>query len=1286
MENFSNNNQVMVKKILSKYFGNKKYFILLSSLIVLIILLGFLTPMIVETSKNSWETTLDRKIKSIQQHAEVLFKNKQDELINSFTVCKKRINEQITLLEIFEVLNSEEYNAYNISLFDTKGNLLAWNHEPIFNSLQAGIRGGETIFLSTDLQTFLVFSDTLSADSINYILIFGNQFEKYYSLKNEDVNKESFTRSLEYRFETSFNINYYSENKDSKDGRFSSFYLLNNNKNRIATVTFSKPTLSTALTSLRENISNFQAVLIILALLTLGLSIKADVKQINSRLIKFIINAVFLLVIRWLLFFFSVPAIFMQGELTNPAYFASAFGYGIVKSPLEFLITAVFFFSIALIGFYDFNRYYHKEFNIRFSKGKLFFWLAVPLIIVFSLFIIRGFAASVKSIIFDSTLRYFNETDIIPAFPHIVMNLAIMIAGIGIFIVILSIIQSGFLFIKFETNNQKKKYFYSLACISLVLGLIFLLIQNEPLIGFSLLVVTLLAIFFLAYRLVFQTSGVNLSNYLLIAIAVSIVTVSYLNHFNTELEKESLKTAALEINRPNENLLNFLINETLIQAYQSERVIEGLKNTSSNFDALAFIIWSQSGMKNEPGLSSVSILNKNRKIVGSYSNGIDIKERVPQFLQVYPAKELKVFDLSSEDNPNRKVFSGIIPISDNNNIIGYIAATVILDGFSFLNNRQPSASLFNGSFNQNKNLNIANLNIFSFLNDTLLASFGNLYPAKNHVEKITNAQFNEFNEAWLNFDFNNENYLVYALKSDTELGIKTTAVCLKDKEIEWSLFNFFKLFFLHTLFLLLFFIIVLVYRYVRFKDIQYTFRTQLLAAFLIISILPIISLAVYNRQNVSLKSDNLIKSTLSDRIQLLETHIKRQKQNNPDRQFLTASEKAAKELDLTFFAYDSTSLVFFSTADLVNAGIIPSTLNAVVHMRMNFQGVNEDYFPMEIDNLKYHAFFKKVKVDNKEYILSANDLFYKVINPFSSVDVDVFLFGTYSVAILLIILSSTLLSGKISSPIRRLTRATKSVAHGDLNIQLDENERGEIKELINGFNYMTKELKKNQEDLSELERENAWREMAKQVAHEIKNPLTPMKLTIQQLIASYKDGSKNFEKVFEKVSSTLLNQIESLSQIASEFSRFARMPNPNLSNIDLLPVLSEVKYLFNEEHVKIEIQSDVEKAVIEADHSHLRRTIINLVRNSIQAGSSFILFRLVDENCYSLIVSDNGKGIESVNIDKLFEKGFSTKDTGMGIGLKLSKRFIESIGGKISLKETSDKGTSFEIQFPKVST
>ena len=219
-----------------------------------------------------------------------------------------------------------------------------------------------------------------------------------------------------------------------------------------------------------------------------------------------------------------------------------------------------------------------------------------------------------------------------------------------------------------------------------------------------------------------------------------------------------------------------------------------------------------------------------------------------------------------------------------------------------------------------------------------------------------------------------------------------------------------------------------------------------------------------------------------------------------------------------------------------------------------------------------------------------------------------FLFGIYSFAAIIIIIISTILANRISSPVRRLTKATDSVAHGDLNVELNNKEKGEMRELFQSFNIMTTELRKNQIEITEMERENAWKEMAKQVAHEIKNPLTPMKLAVQQLIISYKDKTKNFDTIFEKVSSTILNQIENLSLIASEFSRFAKMPSLKLETLDLLNTINETTNLFVEEKIKINVNTNLNSAVVDADKTQLRRLFINLVRNAIQANASIIDF------------------------------------------------------------------------------
>jgi nitrogen fixation/metabolism regulation signal transduction histidine kinase len=208
--------------------------------------------------------------------------------------------------------------------------------------------------------------------------------------------------------------------------------------------------------------------------------------------------------------------------------------------------------------------------------------------------------------------------------------------------------------------------------------------------------------------------------------------------------------------------------------------------------------------------------------------------------------------------------------------------------------------------------------------------------------------------------------------------------------------------------------------------------------------------------------------------------------------------------------------------------------------------------------------------------------------------------------------------------------------------------------------------------------------MAKQVAHEIKNPLTPMKLSMQQLMTAYDDKSKNFEKFFRKVTNTTLNQIETLKNIATEFSNFARMPKLKLEKINCVEIIKQSINLFTDENIKIQFNFIADEGIISGDSEQLKRTIINLIRNSIQAESTEIEFKLHElEESYELTISDNGRGINQTDLNKIFEPNFTTKKEGMGLGLSLAKRYLRSTGGDIFVDKTSPEGTVIKLTFPK---
>jgi two-component system nitrogen regulation sensor histidine kinase NtrY len=287
---------------------------------------------------------------------------------------------------------------------------------------------------------------------------------------------------------------------------------------------------------------------------------------------------------------------------------------------------------------------------------------------------------------------------------------------------------------------------------------------------------------------------------------------------------------------------------------------------------------------------------------------------------------------------------------------------------------------------------------------------------------------------------------------------------------------------------------------------------------------------------------------------------------------------------------------------------------------------------------------------------------------------------------LIIIVVGIFLANRLSRPLRDLSEAATSIGKGNLDVQLSVRSADEVGELVRSFNEMTKELKVSRENVARAERELAWKEMAKQVAHEIKNPLTPMKLSIQHLLQAYKDGVKDYGQILQRVSATVIEQIEVLSRIASEFSHFARMPERRFERVDVKQLLQETVALFSdvrgiEFHTKL---SDT-PAILVADRDELRRVFINLIRNSVQAmekgGKISVELAVMDQVC-GITISDTGSGIPDTLQPKVFQPNFSTKTDGMGLGLAIAVKVVEDLNGTIHLRSAVGKGTTIEMRIP----
>ena len=249
--------------------------------------------------------------------------------------------------------------------------------------------------------------------------------------------------------------------------------------------------------------------------------------------------------------------------------------------------------------------------------------------------------------------------------------------------------------------------------------------------------------------------------------------------------------------------------------------------------------------------------------------------------------------------------------------------------------------------------------------------------------------------------------------------------------------------------------------------------------------------------------------------------------------------------------------------------------------------------------------------------------------------------------------------------------------------------RDEIGKLIEEYNRMIIELEESTERLAKSERENAWREMAKQVAHEIKNPLTPMKLGLQHLQRAWTDDDPNFNEKFERFSNTFIQQIESLSLIASEFSNFAQMPQTTKELVDLKEIVSNVVDLYkNTNDIEIHLgYLPSLQSIVMADKDQMIRTFNNLIKNAIQSipsqrNGQINIDMMNDKGHFLVMIQDNGAGIEEEMQSKIFQPNFTTKNSGMGMGLAIVKNIIINAGGKIWFQSELNKGTTFYVSLP----
>lgn len=580
---------------------------------------------------------------------------------------------------------------------------------------------------------------------------------------------------------------------------------------------------------------------------------------------------------------------------------------------------------------------------------------------------------------------------------------------------------------------------------------------------------------------------------------------------------------------------------------------------------------------------------------------------------------------------------------------------------------------------------LTNYSYARYKNGQLINQFGK-YPFS-----FVPAQFQNTREEYQFIRLNNFDHLVYKPNPQT--------IVILSKPIEgWleitTIFSY--LFaFLSLLILLVLLIKHILVAGFTFSNVSFKYRIQLLLVFIVL-----ISLALFGggtilyikKQYESKNIQNISEKTQSV---LIEIESKLGAEPKLDASYREYASMVLKKFSNVFFSdinlFDVNGNVLASSRPKVfDAGLASTKMNPVAFREISANKKTEFIHEENIGRLAYLSAYVPFRNKNDKTLAYVNLPYFAKQSELEK-EISTFLIALINIYVFLFALSILLaifISNYLTNPLKLIQEKISQVKLGRKNELIEWKQRDEIGSLVSEYNRMIVELSNSAELLAKSERESAWREMAKQVAHEIKNPLTPMKLSVQHLQRVMKDKSPDIEERIGRLTQTLIEQIDTLSAIASEFSTFAKMPRTIAEKVSLDNVIQSTVDLFRESTSAEIIYDGYEgESFVQADKDQLLRAFNNLLKNALQAipdDKEGLVDIKLERRADSFLVriSDNGAGITEDQIQKIFVPNFTTKTGGMGLGLAMVKSIIENFSGKIWFETSQGKGTTFFVSLP----
>lgn len=448
------------------------------------------------------------------------------------------------------------------------------------------------------------------------------------------------------------------------------------------------------------------------------------------------------------------------------------------------------------------------------------------------------------------------------------------------------------------------------------------------------------------------------------------------------------------------------------------------------------------------------------------------------------------------------------------------------------------------------------------------------------------------------------------------------------------------------------------------------------------------SVISYNENNRLQMEEKLqtVQSTLEEYCKYFEGYNQLNTQD-----LISSIDRLSSGIQADINLYDPHGRLIRSTRpELFDKSLISSRINSEAYDKLVHERKRQVQNVEKLGDLEYYSLYSPILNNSGSLVAIANIPYFVKPSDFRG-DLSAVIATIINIYLLLLIaaiVGGGMLSKQLAKPLAEISSKMKRMDVSKKAEHIDYRNKDEFGLLVGAYNKMVDDLEESTQALAKKEREHAWSEMARQIAHEIKNPLTPMRLSIQHLISMKQRNIPGWEGKFEDVANSILEQISILSNTASEFSSFAKFYFEESVEVNLYTLLEEQKILFDtHDNIRISFVHETDEAIVFARKGQIIRVIVNLLSNAVQAveanGGGYIKISLRQERGgYSVSFEDNGPGVKPEDIGKLFKPNFTTKSSGTGLGLAISQNIIDQSGGKISYCRSEFGGANFSFFLP----